>query len=60
MKSHPKVITEQILDLMTAIINNANAYDDDKLETWSRVKMEWTLTQVMVDRYIEERDKNEK
>lgn len=59
-KEHSKVITEQILDLMTAIINNANGVPEkptSHLESWIRVKNEWVITQVMVDRYIEENEK---
>jgi hypothetical protein len=66
MKSHPKVITEQILDLMTAIINDSNTSAPDqgaiqdwsrsKVETWARVKMEWTLTRAMLSQYIEDEE----
>lgn len=54
-----KRVKEELLDLIIAVDKNANAYDDDKEETWEHLKQSWDTVQKLVNRYVQEQEGRE-
>lgn len=41
-----------IASLQAGILNNANAYDDELLDTWIQLKDDWHEVKTQVDKYL--------
>jgi hypothetical protein len=49
-----KHLTQELLDLIIKLNNNANAYDDDLKETWNDFLRQWDNVKESLDNYIAE------